>query len=157
MSRLAKATVAVVIIALLFMPSALAAVASFDATRSQQLPLPRGTVRGPESVAFDGHGQGPYSGVSDGRVLKWNGDKLGWTTYTYGPGYDSKTCTATKFRPETATESRCGRPLGLRFDQKTGDLYVADAYKGLMRVGPGGGEATVLVNQVDGVPLRFVE
>jgi hypothetical protein len=27
--------------------------------------------RGPESVAFDGQGQGPYSGVSNGRVLKW--------------------------------------------------------------------------------------
>ncbi|XP_051230515.1 protein STRICTOSIDINE SYNTHASE-LIKE 10-like [Lolium perenne] len=156
MSRLTKAVVSLAIIIMLLMPSALAAtMASIDATRSQHLPLPRGTVRGPESVAFDGEGHGPYSGVSDGRVLKWNGDKLGWTTYTHGPGYDSQTCTATKFRPETATESRCGRPLGLRFDQRTGDLYVADAYKGLMRVGPGGGEATVLVNNVDGVPLRF--
>ncbi|XP_047054144.1 protein STRICTOSIDINE SYNTHASE-LIKE 10-like [Lolium rigidum] len=154
MSRLAKATIALVILVMLFLPAAMAA-ASFDATRSQHLPLPRGTVRGPESVAFDGQGQGPYSGVSDGRVLKWNGDKLGWTTYTHGPGYDSKMCTATKFRPETATESQCGRPLGLRFDQKTGDLYIADAYKGLMRVGPGGGEATVLVNSVDGIPLSF--
>uniref|UniRef100_A0ACD6A3E3 Uncharacterized protein n=1 Tax=Avena sativa TaxID=4498 RepID=A0ACD6A3E3_AVESA len=155
MSRLAKATIAVVIMAMLFLPGAIAMAASFDATRSQHLPLPRGTVRGPESVAFDAHGEGPYSGVSDGRVLKWNGDKIGWTTYTYGPGYDSKLCTATKLRPETLTESRCGRPLGLRFNQKTGDLYIADAYKGLMKVGPGGGEATVLVNSVDGVPLRF--
>ncbi|KAI5001899.1 hypothetical protein ZWY2020_026549 [Hordeum vulgare] len=67
------------------------------------------------------------------------------------------TCTASKFSRETenARESRCGRPLGLRFNQKSGDLYVADAYKGLMRVPPGGGEATVLVNQVDGFPLRF--
>ena len=83
--------------------------------------------------------------------------QLGWTTYAYGPGYDSKTCTPSKFSSETenARESRCGRPLGLRFDQKSGDLYVADAYKGLMRVAPGGGEATVLVNQVDGYPLRF--
>jgi hypothetical protein len=72
----------VVILAMLFMPSAMAAMASFDATGSQHLPLPRGTVRGPESVAFDGHGQGPYSSVTDGRVLKWNGDKLGWTTYS---------------------------------------------------------------------------
>jgi sugar lactone lactonase YvrE len=156
MSRLVKATVALVILVLLFMPAAMAStVASFDATQSQHLPLPRGTVRGPESVAFDGQGHGPYSGVSDGRVLKWNGDKLGWTTYTHAPGYDSKLCTASRLRPETATESRCGRPLGLRFHQKTGDLYIADAYKGLMRVGPGGGEATVLVNEVNGVPLRF--
>ena len=158
MSRLLKATVALVILVLLFMPGAMAAAAaSFDASRAQQLPLPPGEVHGPESVAFDGLGQGPYSGVSDGRILKWNGEKLGWTTYAYGPGYDSKTCTPSKFSSETenARESRCGRPLGLRFDQKSGDLYVADAYKGLMRVAPGGGEATVLVNQVDGFPLRF--
>ncbi|CAM0954024.1 unnamed protein product [Alopecurus aequalis] len=154
MSRLAKAAIALLIIVMLFAPAAMAAT-TLDATRSQHLPLPRGTVRGPESVAFDNHGQGPYSGVSDGRVLKWNGDKLGWTTYTYGPGYDAETCTATRLRPETATESRCGRPLGLRFDRSSGDLYIADAYKGLMRVGPGGGEATVLVDRVDGVPLRF--
>ncbi|XBI33120.1 hypothetical protein VPH35_056483 [Triticum aestivum] len=108
-------------------------------------------------VIFLVQGQGPYSGVSDGRILKWNGEKLGWTTYAYGPGYDSKTCTLSKFSPETenARESRCGRPLGLRFNQNSGDLYVADAYKGLMRVAPGGGEATVLVNQVDGFPLCF--
>uniref|UniRef100_M8C0R2 Strictosidine synthase 1 n=1 Tax=Aegilops tauschii TaxID=37682 RepID=M8C0R2_AEGTA len=56
---------------------------------------------------------------------------------------------------ETATEGHCGRPLGLRFHLKSGYLYVADAYKGLMRVAPGGGEATVLVTEVDGVPLRF--
>ncbi|KAM3336004.1 hypothetical protein ACQJBY_030149 [Aegilops geniculata] len=156
MSRLLKTTVTLLILVLLLMPGALAAT-SFDASQSQQLPLPRGTVHGPESVAFDGLGQGPYSGVSDGRILKWNGEKLGWTTYAYGPGYDSKTCMPSKFSPETenATESRCGRPLGLRFNQKSGDLYVADAYKGLMRVAPGGGEATVLVNQVDGYPLRF--
>ncbi|KAE8773221.1 Strictosidine synthase 1 [Hordeum vulgare] len=155
MSRLLKTTVTLLILVLVLMPGAIAATAaSFDASRTQQLPLPRGTVHGPESVAFDGNGQGPYSGVSDGRILKWNGDKQGWTTYAYGPGYDSQTCTASKFSRETenARESRCGRPLGLRFNQKSGDLYVADAYKGLMRVPPGGGEATVLVNQVDGFP-----
>ncbi|BAF27563.1 Os11g0142300 [Oryza sativa Japonica Group] len=30
-----------------------------------------GGAVGPESVAFDGDGEGPYTGVSDGRVLKW--------------------------------------------------------------------------------------
>ena len=38
----------------------------------------------------------------------------------------------------------CGRPLGLQFFAKTGDLYIADAYLGLMKVGPDGGEAEVL-------------
>ncbi|KAM0911989.1 hypothetical protein ACQ4PT_013100 [Festuca glaucescens] len=83
----AMASLAVLML-LLFMPGASAAgavVPSIDATRTRHLPLPRGLLRGPESVAFDAKGQGPYSGVSDGRVLKWNGDKVGWTTYTYSP------------------------------------------------------------------------
>ncbi|KAH0928396.1 hypothetical protein HID58_014123 [Brassica napus] len=31
-------------------------------------------------------------------------------------------------------EHVCGRPLGLRFDKKTSDLYIADAYFGLLVV-----------------------
>ncbi|KAK3155462.1 hypothetical protein QOZ80_2BG0203580 [Eleusine coracana subsp. coracana] len=91
---------------------------TIDGSRSQHLNL-KGPplLRGPESVAFDGNGDGPYSGVSDGRVLKWNGDARGWSTYAYSPGYNPKAW--------------------------------------LMRVGPGGGQATVLVNKADGVPLRF--
>ncbi|KAF7107100.1 hypothetical protein CFC21_107780 [Triticum aestivum] len=156
---LAAATITLAVLLVLFLPitaaAAAAAVPSIDATRTRHLPLRHGLLRGPESVAFDAKGNGPYSGVSDGRVLKWNGDALGWTTYTYGPDYSSEACTASLLRPETATEGHCGRPLGLRFHLKSGYLYVADAYKGLMRVAPGGGEATVLVTEVDGVPLRF--
>lgn len=52
-------------------------------------------------------------------------------------------------------EHICGRPLGLRFDKKTGDLYIADAYFGLMKVGPEGGVATSLATEAGGVPLIF--
>lgn len=52
-------------------------------------------------------------------------------------------------------EHVCGRPLGLRFRQKTGDLYIADAYLGLLVVGPTGGVATPLVTEVEGQRLRF--
>lgn len=38
-------------------------------------------VQGPESMAFDPTGRGPYSGVADGRVLFWNGE--GWTDFAY--------------------------------------------------------------------------
>ncbi|CAN6308814.1 unnamed protein product [Urochloa humidicola] len=118
------------------------------------MPLGRGPMpRGPESVAFDGAGAGPYSGVSDGRVLKYNGPPIGWSTYAYSPGYNGRSCTP--FNTLTADITECGRPLGLRFHEKSGNLYIADAYKGLMRVGPGGSEATVLVTEADGVPLRF--
>lgn len=38
---------------------------------------------GPESIAFDPAGEGPYVGVSDGRVLKWRGESLGWSDFAY--------------------------------------------------------------------------
>lgn len=44
-----------------------------------QLPLPG--VAGPESLAFDCNGKGPYAGVSDGRILLWQGPQLGWTEF----------------------------------------------------------------------------
>jgi sugar lactone lactonase YvrE len=52
-------------------------------------------------------------------------------------------------------EHICGRPLGLRFDKKTGDLYIADAYFGLLKVGPEGGLATPLATEAEGVRLNF--
>jgi len=52
-------------------------------------------------------------------------------------------------------EHICGRPLGLRFDKRTGDLYIADAYFGLLKVGPEGGLATSLATEAEGVPLKF--
>ncbi|KAL8501029.1 hypothetical protein ACS0TY_020560 [Phlomoides rotata] len=52
-------------------------------------------------------------------------------------------------------EHICGRPLGLRFDKKTGDLYIADAYFGLMKVGHEGGLATPLTTEAEGIPLKF--
>lgn len=57
------------------------------------------------------------------------------------------------FAPEL--EHVCGRPLGLRFDQKTGDLYIAEAYFGLMIVGPSGGLAKPLATEAEGKPFRF--
>lgn len=52
-------------------------------------------------------------------------------------------------------EHICGRPLGLRFYKRTGDLYIADAYFGLMKVGPEGGLAASLATEAEGVPLTF--
>ncbi|WVZ79500.1 hypothetical protein U9M48_027072 [Paspalum notatum var. saurae] len=145
-------------LAVLLLPSAaFAAVAkAIEASKIQRLDLPESLV-GPESVAFDGGGAGPYVSVADGRVLRWDGG-AGWTTYAYSPSYAANNCAAagaSSELPPAATESSCGRPLGLRFHRGSGDLYIADAYTGLMRVGPGGGEATVLAAEAGGEPLRF--
>lgn len=52
-------------------------------------------------------------------------------------------------------EPRCGRPLGLRFDKQTGNLYIADAYYGILVVGPEGGIATPLSTHVEGQSILF--
>lgn len=54
-----------------------------------------------------------------------------------------------------AKEHICGRPLGLCFNKTNGDLYIADAYFGLLKVGPEGGLATAVATQSEGIPFRF--
>lgn len=41
----------------------------------------RNQVKGPESIAFDPQGRGPYTGVDDGRVVFWNGES--WSDFAY--------------------------------------------------------------------------
>ncbi|KAI4368679.1 hypothetical protein MLD38_017211 [Melastoma candidum] len=111
-------------------------------------------VQGPESVAFDPQGRGPYTGVADGRVVFWNGES--WVDFAYTSANRSNLC---DWKPTPFSymkdEHICGRPLGLRFNKRTGDLYIADAYFGLMKVGPEGGLATSLATEAEGVPLTF--
>lgn len=47
----------------------------------QRLPVPPGTT-GPESVAFDNNNRGPYTGISDGRVMKWDSRRHAWTQFS---------------------------------------------------------------------------
>ncbi|KAJ7948113.1 putative Strictosidine synthase [Quillaja saponaria] len=123
-------------------------------------------IQGPESTAFDPLGRGPYVGVADGRILFWNGQS--WTDFAYTSSNRADRCQTrlSEWMSELCdpkpsplsylkNEHICGRPLGLRFDKKTGDLYIADAYFGLMKVGPEGGLATSLTTEAEGVPFRF--
>ncbi|XP_057962174.1 protein STRICTOSIDINE SYNTHASE-LIKE 10-like [Malania oleifera] len=108
-----------------------------------------GGAVGPESVAFDCAGEGPYTGVSDGRILKWEPSRAAWADFAFtSPNRKIKEC-------DPAMEQTCGRPLGLKFDSATCDLYIADAYWGLMVVGRGGGVARRLSGEAEGVPFRF--
>ncbi|XP_015081110.1 protein STRICTOSIDINE SYNTHASE-LIKE 10-like isoform X2 [Solanum pennellii] len=104
---------------------------------------------GPESVAFDPNGEGPYIGVADGRILKFQGSY--WADFAVTSS-QRESCTL-PFAPEM--EHICGRPLGLRFDTKTGELYIADAYFGLQVVGPKGGLATPLVQKFEDTSTRY--
>ncbi|WOK96809.1 protein STRICTOSIDINE SYNTHASE-LIKE 10 [Canna indica] len=115
--------------------------------------LPLDGAVGPESVAFDASGEGPYTGVSDGRILKWKEDEQGWIHHAsvYSPEL-ANTCKGSR---DPKKEHVCGRPLGLQFNKKKGDLYVADAYFGLMKVGPGDEFAAPVAAGTHGVPFRF--
>ncbi|BDA77843.1 hypothetical protein LPTSP3_g07730 [Leptospira kobayashii] len=48
-----------------------------------------------------------------------------------------------------------GRPLGLQFDG-SGNLIIADAYKGLLSLGKNG-QLTVLSSEFEGLPFRFTD
>jgi sugar lactone lactonase YvrE len=116
----------------------------------------RGEFVGPESLTFDAQGRGPYTGISDGRVVRYDGPQLGWSTFAYTSKNRSEICAPKQPpAPNLPHEHICGRPLGLRFEKKTGDLWIADGYLGILKVGPEGGQAEPVLTEIDGIPLRF--
>ena len=126
-----------------------------------------GEIVGPESIAFDSTGWGPYVTVSDGRVLRRNADDTAWEDFTTAsPHWTAELCryktvsgsdgsTRIVAEENAGNEHICGRPLGLRFHPITGELFFCDAYFGLHRVGPEGGKAELLVDTVEGKKMKF--
>ncbi|XVF29399.1 hypothetical protein REPUB_Repub15cG0117800 [Reevesia pubescens] len=116
-------------------------------------------VFGPESLEFDSLGRGPYTGLADGRIVRWMGEDIGWETFAIVTSNWSEKLCARGVDSSTAKqwkhEKWCGRPLGLRFHKETGDLYIADAYYGLLVVGPAGGLAKPLATHVEGKQILF--
>ncbi|WP_027000426.1 SMP-30/gluconolactonase/LRE family protein [Eisenibacter elegans] len=88
---------------------------------------------GPEDIDFAPDGL-LYTGLEDGRIMAID-PQTG----------KSKIVAKTK-----------GRPLGLRFDAK-GQLYIADAYKGLLRLDPSSGQLNLLTNTADSLPFKFTD
>ncbi|XP_071723651.1 protein STRICTOSIDINE SYNTHASE-LIKE 2-like [Rutidosis leptorrhynchoides] len=115
----------------------------------QPEPLPEvENAKGPESYAYDPNGGGPYAGVSDGWIVKWVEAERRWIDFAFSSPH-REGC------GDPSMEHICGRPLGVRFNQSSGDLYICDAYYGLLKVGPKGGVATVIANQAEGIPFKF--
>uniref|UniRef100_A0A1J3CCG4 Protein STRICTOSIDINE SYNTHASE-LIKE 8 n=2 Tax=Noccaea caerulescens TaxID=107243 RepID=A0A1J3CCG4_NOCCA len=112
---------------------------------AKTIPLPGD---GPESLEFDSQGEGPYVGVTDGRILKWRGEELGWLDFAHTSPH-RENCSRHEVVPS------CGRPLGLSFYRKTGDLYICDGYFGIMKVGPEGGLAELVVDEAEGRKVMF--
>ncbi|HEX2271213.1 MAG TPA: hypothetical protein VHH35_16830, partial [Pyrinomonadaceae bacterium] len=88
--------------------------------------LSLGDGRKPEDVALDTQGR-IYAGFEDGRIVRLEPDGT---------------------QPRVFANTQ-GRPLGLVFD-RSGNLIVTDAIKGLLSIGPGG-DVTVLATEAEGV------
>ncbi|KAJ8553762.1 hypothetical protein K7X08_024440 [Anisodus acutangulus] len=117
-----------------------------------KLQLPLRTI-GPESAAFDKKGGGPYTGVADGRVVKYQGPKVGFTDFAItSPNRTKERCDG-----KNDLQQICGRPFGLGFYYKTGDLYITDGYYGLVVVRPSGGLATQCVTSFEGRHFAFLD
>ncbi|PIN17017.1 putative alkaloid synthase/Surface mucin Hemomucin [Handroanthus impetiginosus] len=104
---------------------------------------------------FPNNDGGPYSVLVDGRIVQYQGPKRSFVDFAFtSPNRSKELCDGTnKFDLETGR--RCGSPLALEFDPKTGDLYIVDVFFGLMVVGSGGGAATRLSDDSDGLPSNF--
>jgi len=87
---------------------------------------------GPEDVAVDAEGR-IYVGVEEGQILRYAAD-----------GSD----------PQVFADTG-GRPLGLDFDND-GNLIVADAFKGLLSIGPSG-SIKVLCTEAGYHPFRLTD
>ena len=86
----------------------------------------------PEDIAVDKEGR-IYGGCEDGRILRWDAEGK---------------------NPVVFADTE-GRPLGLHFDY-TGNLIVADSYKGLLSIS-NSGTITVLATECDGRLFGFTD
>ena len=89
------------------------------------------TGEGPEGIALDGQGR-IYTGLTNGDILRGNSDGQ----------FDVIANTG-------------GRPLGLECDA-SGNLIIADAFKGLLSLTPDG-TINVLATHFDGARMMFVD
>lgn len=69
-----------VLIILCFVPYLVVAIDPNSSFSKIDLPL---GATGPESVAMDPNGEGPYVAINDGRVLKYLGPDLGFVDFAY--------------------------------------------------------------------------
>nr|XP_027122058.1 protein STRICTOSIDINE SYNTHASE-LIKE 11-like [Coffea arabica] len=116
----------------------------------QKLYLP---VPGPESYAFDSAGRGPYASLADGRVLRYLGPAVGFVEYGYTKAdRPRRFCDGTN---RTDISQICGRPTGLGFYYKTGELFLGDADLGLVVIPSGGGPGIQLASSAEGVRFGF--
>ncbi|CAK8543119.1 unnamed protein product [Lathyrus sativus] len=122
----------------------------------EMVPVEKGGAVGPESLAFDANGEGPYAGVSDGRIIKWDSVENDWVDFAVTSSNRGNDDCGGPYKEQSKKEHICGRPLGLSFNIASGQLYVADAYMGLVVIEPNGGTARKITSHaVEGETLGF--
>ncbi|XP_050236452.2 protein STRICTOSIDINE SYNTHASE-LIKE 10-like [Mercurialis annua] len=119
-----------------------------------RLNLPSPAI-GSDSTAFDALGQGPYTGVADGRILKYQGPNVGFQDYAFDTPNRSKAVCDGNTDPNLGNV--CGRPLGIGFLRSTRQLFITDAYLGFLVAGTNGRLATPIATAAEGLPFRFTE
>ncbi|KAG8383116.1 hypothetical protein BUALT_Bualt05G0151300 [Buddleja alternifolia] len=128
--------VPIILITFFFIFPYIAPAQSYHSFKSFKLPS-----IGSEAYAFDSKNGGPYTGLNDGRVVKYQGPELGFQEFATTSSNRSKELCDGKNGDDAKVGPTCGRTIGLEFNHKTGDLYIADAFYGLMVVGSDGGVA----------------
>ncbi|KAL4325440.1 hypothetical protein GQ457_11G004640 [Hibiscus cannabinus] len=116
-----------------------------------QLP---GNASGPEALAFElGTDQHFFTGIADGRILKYQGPSVGFIDFGFAaPNRSKSVCDGTSL---ANMNPNCGRPVGMALHHQTKRLYVCDAFFGFGVLGPEGGPVTILSTAADGEPYRF--
>jgi len=94
--------------------------------------LPIGPHHGPEAIALDADGR-IHASTREGKIVRLRPDGS---------------------RPAAWADTG-GAPLGMRFDA-AGNLVVADAHRGLLRIAADG-RVTVLATEADGLPIAYAD
>ncbi|GMI76752.1 strictosidine synthase 2 [Hibiscus trionum] len=141
-------TIATLILLFYFLSTVVSAI-SFS-----KIQLPR-NASGPESLAFE-FGTGHFfTGIADGRILKYRGPTTGFVDFGFAaPNRSKSMCDGTH---PASTSLVCGRPVGMALHHQTNRLYVCDAFFGFGVLGPEGGLVNILSTAADGKPYRLCD
>uniref|UniRef100_A0A6N2LR20 Strictosidine synthase conserved region domain-containing protein n=1 Tax=Salix viminalis TaxID=40686 RepID=A0A6N2LR20_SALVM len=108
---------------------------------------------GPESLAFELPGGAFYTGVSDGRIFRYQ-PLTGFTYFAFtSPNRTIAFCDGATDDPVKGPI--CGRPFGLAYDPIARLLYTADAYYGLLVADSNGRLAKQIATGAEGQPFVF--
>ncbi|KAF5468941.1 hypothetical protein F2P56_013049 [Juglans regia] len=118
-----------------------------------KIPLPSG-VTAAASIGFPtALPKDFYVSVQDGRILKYQAATSNFSDFATTGNRSKAVCDG---QTSGDLEPRCGRPLSLEYNRAPNQLFIADAYYGILVAGTDGRLATQLASAVNGVPFRFI-